>query len=936
MGTMSFGQAAVGLGFVTEADVRECTLVQQKMREMGVDEPLGEIMIKKGRLTAPQHQQILKKLGIHVSPIPGYSILAKIGQGGMGTVYKAIQTSVNRTVAIKIMSAQATSEPTYVARFLKEAEAAGHLNHKNLISAIDAGAAGGYYYFVMEYVTGRSCRDVVNANGALDEKSALRIALQMADVLDHIHQHKMVHRDIKPENILLTSDLTVKLCDLGLAKSTAATDQALTQEGLTVGTPYFMSPEQIRGEKDVDIRADLYSLGATLYYLVSQRHPFEGKSAAETMSMHLKQAVPDVRKVAPKIGEDFAHVVHKLMAKNRAERYQTPVDLAEDLKTVEEGNAPRLARQFAARHASPKASSTARMETVKSRPVSVPVAIGAALAVVALGSWMIWGGNREPAKPAAKPAAPPVTIVQVVESRGPEKPQDDPAMLRKASQLYAQAEQDLAAERWTEARDALNLLHARYGNLQFTKERSSAVGRMLGECDVKMQRQAEGRQRQIQEARRDLQDGRWKEAYSRFQALGESEFQQDLARCRQEMEAEAILAQLRAAEESSNWTEIRLKVEELEQKYPASEAAARRKAANRALLSRAGAEQETATLIAGAFAASVKGDAAEAQRLLAEIEKHRDTDAYHSSEARIRGLSDQLSAGLARQSEDQAKQAWAAAVQNYDDYLSARRHDDAIEAMRAFQRGQAHTKFCESKKAEIEIKLAEAGRRKTKDRDDEARRLWGIAQREIKAQNYDPQILDAVSRLLGDFSDTATTKANERALRQYKNLADQGQGVPDNVLVLLDFEDYPGAWFTQGGAKAINGIDAFQGKRAARLTLPSRGWASYPVQGVTSKADTMSYYARSLKKAPVAVIRTWVSVMIEDEAVGYAAPPVSLTTEWKLYTLKLSDFKNENSNAKQRTIMAFEKIRNVGWEPETGSGECEIQIDAFKIESTRR
>src|SRR6516164_5665665 len=348
MGTMSFGQAAVSLGLVTEADVRECTLVQQKMREMGVDEPLGEIMIKKGRLTAPQHQQILKKLGIHVSPIPGYSILAKIGQGGMGTVYKAIQTSVNRTVAIKIMSAQATSEPTYVARFLKEAEAAGHLNHKNLISAIDAGAAGGYYYFVMEYVTGKSCRDLVNANGPLDEKSALRVALQMADVLDHIHQHKMVHRDIKPENILLTSDLTVKLCDLGLAKSTMATDQSLTQEGLTVGTPYFMSPEQIRGEKDVDIRADLYSLGATLYFLVSQRHPFEGKSAADTMSMHLKQAVPDVRKFAPKTSEDFAHVLHKLMAKNRAERYQTPVDLAEDLKTVEEGNAPRLARQFAA------------------------------------------------------------------------------------------------------------------------------------------------------------------------------------------------------------------------------------------------------------------------------------------------------------------------------------------------------------------------------------------------------------------------------------------------------------------------------------------------------------------------------------------------------------------------------------------------------------
>src|SRR5262245_58446198 len=325
MGSMSFGQAATSLGFATEANVQECTSIQRKMREMGIDEPLGEIMVKKGHLTAQQHQQILKKLGVQVSPIPGYSLLSKIGQGGMGTVYKANQSSVNRTVAIKIMSPQANHDPTFVARFLKEAQAAGTLNHKNLIAAIDAGAAGGYYYFVMEYVTGKSCREIVNANGPFDEAGAL----QMAEVLDHIHQHKMVHRDIKPENILLTPEHLVKLCDLGLAKSTASKDQSLTQEGLAVGTPYFMSPEQIRGEKDVDIRADLYSLGATLFFLVSRRLPFEGPSAADTMSMHLKQPVPDVRKFAPKVSEDFAHVLTKLMAKNRAERYQTPQDFAE-------------------------------------------------------------------------------------------------------------------------------------------------------------------------------------------------------------------------------------------------------------------------------------------------------------------------------------------------------------------------------------------------------------------------------------------------------------------------------------------------------------------------------------------------------------------------------------------------------------------------------
>src|SRR6185503_6753770 len=351
------------------------------------------------------------------------SLLSKIGQGGMGTVYKATQGSVNRTVAIKIMSAQATSEPTYVARFLKEAQAAGTLNHPNLIAAIDAGAAGGYYYFVMEFVTGKSCRDLVNASGPFDEKTALLVALQMADVLGHIHQHKMVHRDIKPENILLTPDQIVKLCDLGLAKSTAARDQALTQEGLTVGTPYFMSPEQIRGEKDVDIRADLYSLGATLFFLVSLRYVFEGKSAAETMSMHLKQAVPDVRRWAPAVSEDFAHVIHKLLAKDRAERYQTPADLAEDLRFIQTGTAPRLARAHAAR--APKANSTARIPTVRRSPYAVPAMVAGGVVVVGLIAWLM-RPQPEPAKTTNTAAPAPVQIVKVYETKTAEAT-DDPA-----------------------------------------------------------------------------------------------------------------------------------------------------------------------------------------------------------------------------------------------------------------------------------------------------------------------------------------------------------------------------------------------------------------------------------------------------------------------------------------------------------------------------
>src|SRR6185503_5428663 len=378
----TFGQTAVAMGYVTEAQVAECVRIQAAVRQMGLDEHLGDILTKKGYLTPQHHSSILKKLGVHTSPIPGYTIQGKIGQGGMGIVYKANQTSVNRAVAIKILSGNATKDKTYVARFLQEAQSAANLNHKNLIAAIDVGVSNGIYYFVMEYVTGKSCKDLMNAaKGPIAENTALQIAMQMAEVLDHIHQHKMVHRDIKPENILVTSEGTVKLCDLGLAKSTTSIEQSLTQEGLAVGTPYFMSPEQIRGDKDVDIRADLYSLGATLFYLLTEKHPYEGKSAAETMSMHLKEHAPDPRRHNPQIREDLGWCIQKLMAKERAHRYQTPGELLDDLKKIQSGTAAALARQHAQRvalHA--KALNTRHMVAKKPAPIWPMVAGGAVLA----------------------------------------------------------------------------------------------------------------------------------------------------------------------------------------------------------------------------------------------------------------------------------------------------------------------------------------------------------------------------------------------------------------------------------------------------------------------------------------------------------------------------------------------------------------------------
>ncbi len=454
-----YGDTALKLGYLTPERLNECLEIRQKMRSMGVDEPLGRILLKKGYITGAQHNEVLRYIGAAPDPIPGYRLIKQIAQGGMGVVYKAEQTSVRRIVAIKILSPEAVKDPAYLDRFFKEARAAAQIDHRNLVGAIDAGQSNGLYYFVMEYVEGKDCRDLVTEKGPFDERKTLDIALQMAEALECIHAHQLVHRDIKPENILLTPDGTVKLCDLGLAKSTSAKEQSLTQTGFTVGTPFYMSPEQIRGDKDIDIRADLYSLGAALYCIVTGRPPFEGRSAGETLTMHLKEPMPDPRKFAPHLSEDFVGILRKLMAKDPRERYATPSLLADDIRRVMAGAAPVLARAHAARSAvlGRAVSSTARVVVKKTVPVWPFVVAGAALAALA--------------------AVAAVTVV----SRG--KARDDPALVTAARRLMEAAEAQMKEGRWAEALATLHELRARYRRLLWYAGNGGVVGEMIGRCE---------------------------------------------------------------------------------------------------------------------------------------------------------------------------------------------------------------------------------------------------------------------------------------------------------------------------------------------------------------------------------------------------------------------------------------------------------------------
>jgi serine/threonine protein kinase len=341
---LHFGAIAIKLNFTTLEKVDECLRLQEKMKDLGVaPKKLGEIMLAKGYVTDAQVKEIFKYQGVrggHTS-IQGYKILTKIGQGAMGSIYKALQISMDRIVAIKCLAPKYSQNDKFRERFLREARAVARLNHPNIIQGIDVGESNGVHYFAMEYIDGPTVGELLKRGGALDEKRALNIVTQIGRALHHAFGHGIIHRDIKPDNIMLTREGVAKLCDLGLAKIPKDEgDASGTRPGASMGTPYYIAPEQARGEQNVDTRADIYSLGASFYHMAAGEVPFPGQSAADVISKHLTEPVTPPRAKNPLVSGAVDFVVVKMMQKGREDRYQTPAELVRDLESIAQGGMP--------------------------------------------------------------------------------------------------------------------------------------------------------------------------------------------------------------------------------------------------------------------------------------------------------------------------------------------------------------------------------------------------------------------------------------------------------------------------------------------------------------------------------------------------------------------------------------------------------------------
>ena len=310
---------------------KELKVVRAELESMlkgGKHESLAGLLVKRGYVTESQVNRLSEgsdsdSLYRPAQQIPGFQILSG---------------------AIKELPKRLSENPEFVDRFYREGRAAARLNHPNIVQAYDVGESGGYHYFVMEYIDGQTVYNLLSEGTPMEEAEALRIVSQVATALEHAHAQGLIHRDVKPKNIMLTQSHDVKLADMGLARAMDDYATAAEEAGRAYGTPYYISPEQVRGELHIDSRADVYALGATFYHMVTGGVPFNGSTPSAVMHKHLKEPLVPPDHINDTLSSGIGEIIEVMMAKSPEDRYPSIVEVLQDLQTVSRGEPPYQAR----------------------------------------------------------------------------------------------------------------------------------------------------------------------------------------------------------------------------------------------------------------------------------------------------------------------------------------------------------------------------------------------------------------------------------------------------------------------------------------------------------------------------------------------------------------------------------------------------------------
>lgn len=329
---------------LTAAEVEAAKRLQEEASGKGEALNLGDALVRSGHLRPEQRDEALRQLrelpetGESLGP---YRLIAVIGAGGMGAVFRAEEQPSGRCVAVKVLPREHSGDEEALRRFRLEAEAAFRLSHPNIVKGFSAGEDRGFAFYAMEYCEGETLDRRLKRDKFLPWKEALLLGAHAARALQYAHERGIVHRDIKPSNLLLTADGRTKVLDLGLSKKLVDLEQSFrTETGVSLGTPYYMAPEQAQGAKDLDGRSDLYSLGATLYHLMTGQVPFSGSTVVEILGKHFEAPRPDPKALRPELPDGVSHLVRKMMARHPDDRYRDAAELLSDLERVSAGQRP--------------------------------------------------------------------------------------------------------------------------------------------------------------------------------------------------------------------------------------------------------------------------------------------------------------------------------------------------------------------------------------------------------------------------------------------------------------------------------------------------------------------------------------------------------------------------------------------------------------------
>jgi serine/threonine-protein kinase len=315
-------------GLLGEQTARAVVSKVQELAARGRPLSVADICVRKGWISETEARWLTDVEHMPPDLLPGLTMGELLGQGGMSRVYGAVDEDTGTDVAVKILLPRLRREAVPLGEFRAEAELLMKLEHDNIVSGYYLHEHDEIVYLVMERVLGGSVQEILDKHGCFGEDAALYIILQTARALTCLHEHGMVHRDIKPGNILLDQENTVKLCDLGLTIQ----EGAASGDDSTAGTAHYIAPEQALGEKDLDVRSDIYALGVTLYQLTIGKLPFEGETNRETMAQRLLDELRSPELLGVEISPHLSYFIRKMMARDREVRYQSPHELIQSIE----------------------------------------------------------------------------------------------------------------------------------------------------------------------------------------------------------------------------------------------------------------------------------------------------------------------------------------------------------------------------------------------------------------------------------------------------------------------------------------------------------------------------------------------------------------------------------------------------------------------------